>query len=71
MNYVKIIEWMAVVITLFASWLVSRDFLQSAKLVFVISNILWIFLGYKWNKPPVMVLSIIMLVIYTTGLNAD
>lgn len=62
------IKWAATIVALVHVILVSYDVMPYYKFSGMLAAALWLWLGYLWREPSLMILNVIMICIYLSGL---
>jgi hypothetical protein len=62
------VKWSATVMALVHVWLISHDIQPWYKYTGVLQASLWLWLGFLWRQPSVILLNVVMIVIYLKGI---
>jgi len=68
LSFDKIFEWFATFVLLLGVVLTSYNMFPATLYVGIFGNILWIFIGIRWKKYSLAVISVIITGIYLSGL---
>lgn len=62
------VKWASTILTLVHVGLVSYDITPAYKFTGISVGLLWMWLGYLWREPSLVVLNLILNIIYFAGL---
>ena len=62
------VKWSATIMALIHVWLISHDVQPWYKYTGVVQAGLWLWLGFLWRQPSVILLNVVMIVIYIKGI---
>jgi hypothetical protein len=62
------VKWSATVMALIHVWLISHDIQPWYKYTGVVQAGLWLWLGFLWRQPSVILLNVVMIAIYLKGI---
>jgi hypothetical protein len=62
------VKWSATVMALIHVWLISHDVEPWYKYTGVVQAGLWLWLGFLWRQPSVILLNVVMIGIYFKGI---
>lgn len=62
------VKWSATAMALVHVWLISHDIQPLYKYTGVLQASLWLWLGFLWRQPSVILLNVIMIGIYIKGI---
>ena len=62
------VKWSATVMALVHVWLISHDIQPWYKFTGVFQASLWLWLGFLWRQPNVILLNVVMIGIYIKGI---
>jgi hypothetical protein len=63
-----VVKWLATVFALITVYLTSHDIIPLNKYMGILTAFLWMWLGFMWKQPSIIMLNIIMLGLYINGL---
>jgi hypothetical protein len=62
------VKWSATIMALIHVWLISHDVQPWYKYTGVVQAGLWLWLGFLWRQPSVILLNVVMIAIYLKGI---
>jgi hypothetical protein len=62
------VKWSATIMALIHVWLISHDVQPWYKYTGVLQASLWLWLGFLWRQPSVILLNVVMIAIYLKGI---
>ena len=62
------VKWSATIMALIHVWLISHDIQPWYKYTGVVQAGLWLWLGFLWRQPSVILLNVVMIAIYLKGI---
>lgn len=62
------VKWLATIIALVHVYLTAHDVMPYYKYTGLITACLWLWLGYLWRQPSVIILNVIMAAMYIEGI---
>jgi hypothetical protein len=62
------VKWSATIMALIHVWLISHDVQPWYKYTGVVQAGLWLWLGFLWRQPSVILLNVVMIGIYIKGI---
>lgn len=62
------VKWAATVMALVHVWLISHDIQPWYKYTGLLQASLWLWLGFLWRQPNVVLLNFVMIAIYINGI---
>jgi hypothetical protein len=62
------VKWSATIMALVHVWLISHDIQPWYKYTGVVQAGLWLWLGFLWRQPSVILLNVVMIGIYIKGI---